>query len=273
MNLIKKSIEKTVRQYKEYIEIASKALQFLPKEELYIRHSNKRVQLYIKEVDSEGKCKIKYLKKNSPNIQSLLMAKYYRECIHKLTERLRLINTFYTVSLYKDILCDSPVIQIWNSWPEELKCFKPFEEEDESFRKRWEEDPYPRLQPPERENGLTTNKGDVVRSKTERMIANKLFAANIPYRYEAGLQLSDRMVFPDFTLLNPTSRQELRWEHFGMMDDPTYERNAFEKIKLYMASGYWLGRDLILTYEKRNMPLQEEVVDEIIKYFMQKNSL
>ena len=61
----------------------------------------------------------------------------------------------------------------------------------------------------------TTLAGHKVRSKSEVIIANLLYTNHIPYRYEAALALNELTVYPDFTILHPTTQQFFYWEHFG----------------------------------------------------------
>ena len=111
-----------------------------------------------------------------------------------------------------------------------------------------------------------TDNGERVRSKSEIIIANKLYRYNIPYRYEYPLQLqSDIITHPDFTCLNVKTRQEYIWEHFGIMDNAEYACNAIKKISDYANSGYILGRNFIATFETANTPINANCIDSLIK--------
>ena len=55
-----------------------------------------------------------------------------------------------------------------------------------------------------------TERGEKVRSKSEKIIADKLYAMNIPYRYEYPIYLKNLgIIYPDFTILLPSSREEI----------------------------------------------------------------
>lgn len=70
---------------------------------------------------------------------------------------------------------------------------------------------------------FATERGEYVRSKSEKMIADKLFMLKIPYKYECPLQCNRGKVFyPDFTLLNVSERKVYYLEHLGMLDNPEY---------------------------------------------------
>ena len=95
-----------------------------------------------------------------------------------------------------------------------------------------------------------------VRSKSEVIIADALTRANIPYRYEYPTSIKGwGTLYPDFTCLDIRTREEIIWEHFGLMGDPDYAENAVQKITHYAASGYVLGKNLIATFESGTTPL------------------
>ena len=111
-----------------------------------------------------------------------------------------------------------------------------------------------------------TDNGERVRSKSEIIIANKLYRYNIPYRYECPLQLQSGVItHPDFTCLNVSTRQEYIWEHFGIMDNAEYACNAIRKINDYANSGYILGKNFIATFETSNTPINANYIDDIIR--------
>lgn len=113
---------------------------------------------------------------------------------------------------------------------------------------------------------IYTEKGERVRSKSEKIIADKLFLLGIPYRYECPLHLSDRLVvYPDFTILRVAERKELYWEHFGMMDDADYVENVMLKISSYEKNGVFLGIDLFATFETSRKPLNARALDVMLK--------
>lgn len=115
-----------------------------------------------------------------------------------------------------------------------------------------------------------TDAGERVRSKSEIIIANKLNKMNIPYRYEYPISFGHRFtVYPDFCCLNIRTREEFVWEHFGMMDDKEYADKAIKKIEEYNKQGYWLGKNLIVTFETSQTPINVAVVENTIKMYLQ----
>ena len=83
-----------------------------------------------------------------------------------------------------------------------------------------------------------TERGDLVRSKSELVIADKLYAAKIDYVYEQALVLSDGSVrYPDFTIEDDASGITYYWEHLGLLHDPAYRARWERKRNEYLREG------------------------------------
>lgn len=94
-----------------------------------------------------------------------------------------------------------------------------------------------------------TNRGEMVRSKSERFIADALFKYNLDYRYEQKLLLKEFSLHPDFTIINPLNGQTYYWEHLGM-DDSEYIVDWINRKSVYNDNGIIEGKNLIVTTEK-----------------------
>lgn len=111
--------------------------------------------------------------------------------------------------------------------------------------------------------------GHMLRSKAETMIDMLLFQAKIPFRYECALYLENHILYPDFTIRHPLTGEFYYWEHFGMMDNPAYSRNAFSKLQLYTSNNIIPSIHLITTYETKDHPLTLDCIERIIEqYFL-----
>lgn len=109
--------------------------------------------------------------------------------------------------------------------------------------------------------------GKKLRSKSEVFIDQILYRNSIPYRYECLLQLGDYSIFPDFTIRHPQSGELFYWEHFGMMDNPSYSQNTFQKLVLYTSHNCIPGVNLITTFETKNHPLDVTYIEMLIDHF------
>lgn len=111
-----------------------------------------------------------------------------------------------------------------------------------------------------------TNRGEIVRSKSEKILADLFSKLKIPYVYEPMLELSDgTRLCPDFMLLNKGLRRTIIYEHFGMMNDPQYVGRTSEKIHLYEKNGYWPGHTLLFSMESMEKPLDIRLVEDMLK--------
>ena len=95
------------------------------------------------------------------------------------------------------------------------------------------------------EEGLIhrTERGDLVRSKSELVIADKLYARGLDYAYEQPLALpSGRTRYPDFTIADHARGVNFYWEHLGMIDDQGYRVRWEGKRAEYLESESRLTR-------------------------------
>jgi hypothetical protein len=90
--------------------------------------------------------------------------------------------------------------------------------------------------------------GTMLRSKSELVIANKLAAMQLPYRYEAILEstIEKGRVLPDFTFVD-AGGDRIVWEHLGMMSRSDYRRSWEWKLGSYTRNGFTLGQNLFTT--------------------------
>ncbi len=90
------------------------------------------------------------------------------------------------------------------------------------------------------EEGLIhrTERGDLVRSKSELVIADKLYARGIDYAYEQRLVLPNgRTRYPDFTIADDARGVIFYWEHLGMLDNQGYRARWEKKRGEYLECG------------------------------------
>lgn len=116
---------------------------------------------------------------------------------------------------------------------------------------------------------IVTEKGERVRSKSEKILADYFYRNNILYQYEKPLYLKGYgTIYPDFTFLSKKTRKEIYWEHEGMMDKPEYAKSAVKKIESYQRNGIHLGERLILTFETELTVLNSRIVEELVERYL-----
>ena len=78
----------------------------------------------------------------------------------------------------------------------------------------------------------------MVKSKSELVIADKLYARGVVYTYQQPLVLpSGRVRYPDFTITDSARGVTYYWEHLGLLDDPGYRARWERKCAEYRHAG------------------------------------
>ena len=116
-----------------------------------------------------------------------------------------------------------------------------------------------------------TERGDLVRSKSEWIIADKIHAAGIDYQYEQPTTLNGVERYPDFTIVDDDSGVTWYWEHNGMLSNEEYRLRWERKLEAYrrqgilpLAEGGGKNGTLLLTEEKEGFGLAVEEIKKNI---------
>lgn len=123
------------------------------------------------------------------------------------------------------------------------------------------------------EEGLIhrTSNGEMVRSKSEVIIAEHLAARDVEYSYERSLTIGGKTKYPDFTIEDMESGVTLYWEHCGMLHVPTYRKRWEDKLAWYRENGI-LPHDegggpngtLIITRDDPNGGIDSERITQLL---------
>ncbi len=114
-----------------------------------------------------------------------------------------------------------------------------------------------------------TARGELVRSKSEVIIADALFDNKIDYAYEKELSLGDDSIkYPDFTIEDAESGTVFYWEHCGMMTDDNYRCRWEAKRALYEKHGILEGKNLIVSYDNENGSIDSQAIRKLIKQYL-----
>ena len=215
---------------------------------------------------SKGCVKIEYIKKNSSLASALANKQYYTSLKQAITNNLNQLKTF--ISKYQEGIVD----EIYDSLIEERKRLITSVQLSVKEQVRlWESEEYEKNNKYPENLRYETEQGDMVRSKSEVIIANILYKhrKNLLYKYEKPLLLTidgvDKIVHPDFTIINIHTGKIVYWEHAGLMDDPLYVNKFVRKMNSYVANGLIIGKDVIVSYETQTLPLDIRIVKKIIE--------
>lgn len=254
-------LKNEIGKLERIVEKAQKRLQSAPKGFLRIARKGECVQYYHKSEDTNN-VNGKYIRKDEIKLAKSLAQRDYDLQIMEVAERrIQTINVF--LRKYSET-CLGKVYEKTNNYRKEL--IQVVVLPDEEYIKEWQEVEY--VGKPFAENApeILTERGERVRSKSEKIIADKLYALGIPYRYEYPLILDGNVkLYPDFTILKMPEREEVYLEHLGMMDDGDYVNGMLFKLKTYEKNGIYPGVHLFMTLETGREPLNTRALDGLIR--------
>jgi len=109
-----------------------------------------------------------------------------------------------------------------------------------------------------------TSRGLKVRSKSELIICENLYANNVEFRYEQILKIGDRTFAPDFTIKRKDGKI-IYWEHCGLVENEGYMASHRNKIRTYEGAGIVPWDNLIVTYDNPDGTLNIRIIDSEIQ--------
>ena len=279
-------VEEEKREIERIIKQITRELSNSPEGKINISHSHGNVQYYFvnessgskssgsKSSDNElsvnkvGNYKQndnksgRYIrKKNIDLIRKLAQKTYDQDVLKELIKKQKNIVTFLNSYRTNDDICNEVS-------EERKKLIIPWVYDEVEFRRKWEEEEYMGKGFDDNVPEIYTEKGERVRSKSEKILADKFYAMDIPYRYEYPIVLNGIKIYPDFHVLNVRERKEYIFEHFGMMDIPEYSENVVKKINTYARNGIVIGEKLLFTCETNENPIDMRSVDKLIKQYL-----
>ena len=255
LTLDKKKMEKALRE-------SERRLQKAPEGTVFAHRHGKGYQFYMLEIPGNKK-RIYLPASERAKAAALMQKRYDHRIVTEANRQLSVINRFlkgFKPDPFKDIYRSLSEIR--------REMIEPYEISDEEYIARWQACEYQGKEFRDDMPEQYTSKGERVRSKSEVMIADALAQAGIPYRYEYPLELDGIIYYPDFTILRVSDLQEMRWEHFGMMEDSEYSREAIRKIRTYERNGMFPGINMIYTMESETWPLNMAVIRRTIEAYL-----
>jgi hypothetical protein len=246
----------------DYISKTNDALKNAPKGLIRLQSSKgyPRFYYYKDKSDTRGK----YLSADNIGlISSIYQRDYYCKLLLKLQTLQKKLHRNIEFDLYPEL---DEVYYSFSSVKQEL--ITPIIPDINTFIEQWYQEHPGGKNPIPNSSKLTTNRGEIVRSKSEKIIADRLHALRIPYVYESTIFLGDEMKSPDYLVLNKRTRQTFVWEHLGLCDVPEYAQKNMLKIYQYELNDYLVGESLILSFESNDYPLDSKDIDRKIQSFL-----
>lgn len=194
----------------------------------------------------------KYIAKNNRMLAYNLAQKDYNEAFIKQAK-----EELNRLQIIKELLSKEDADYAYTGISEHRrKLIRPYILTDALYAEAWLRQPFKTNPYKPEEKTCDTNRGDKVRTKSEGFLANMFYDLGIPYRYEEGIRMSSgNMRYPDFTLLKVKTKEEFYFEHLGRLDLSSYRADNFIKMDEYRASGIYLGKNLLVSYEVGESPL------------------
>lgn len=110
-----------------------------------------------------------------------------------------------------------------------------------------------------------TNDGEMVRTRGEVIFANILNALGVEYVYELPHEICNQIRIPDFTILHPTTGEEILIEYMGMYGDESYRMKNTIKICEYFQAGYVLGKNLFVFMDGEEGHFDSDTVYRVLR--------
>ena len=266
VNLLDSSFETAIRLRKEYLDryVArlKKDIAKAPSGMLRISPRKTYTQYYWRQSPSDRNGV--YIRAKDKKLAVDLAQRDYNKCLLNIIEEERQL-----AAKYCSLLEEKPVARVHDSlnrYKQELVI--SIEDENEAFVAGWKAEQYEKMSI-DATTEFYSNNGIRVRSKSELIIANMLEQYDVPYKYEKPIILKGiGTVHPDFTCLNTRTHKEIVWEHFGMMDNEAYASKNIIKLNTYNQNGYYIGKNMIASFETSQNPLSSRFVKAMIEEYL-----
>lgn len=221
-----------------------------------IKHHNGRPYYYLHTGNKD-----KYLGRNDTEV--------IRQMIQK-----DLINKTLTAAKNEAEALKSNIIEypkrtmeeVYDSLPEDRKQYAfPLILSNAQYAKEWLSIPFKPKPPAKDAPEFYTMKGEQVKSKSEVIIADRLYAKGIPYKYECPVLIGEKVFHPDFTILRLSDRKILYHEHCGKMGDSGYVNDMIGRVNDYGRTGVFCGDRLFFSFESSDQPMDMSWLDDFIE--------
>ena len=237
-------------------ESIKKKLKKLPEGRIVVKHRNNNTRFYLLDKGNAAK----YLNKSDAKLIEDLIQKNYLEEVLCTAEQ-EAVALRKALEHYPAVVAE----EIYSTLSSERQAIaKPIVLSDEEYANKWLAQPYKRKSS-NKDYRFVTLKGDHVRSKSELVIADRLWANGIPYKYECPLLVGNEIIHPDFSILRMSDRKIVYLEHCGKMDDPNYTEDMVKRVNLYSQEKIFQGDRLFFSFESSTTPLNTDVLDDMIR--------
>lgn len=253
LDLIKRQKEHVKKELEKYKDVMNLTL--------VQKKSNGCYQYYYRDENRD----LKYIASSERDIAKRLAQKEYYEKL--------LINLYTQEKTIERFVKKYNVAHISESYENlaegKKKLVRPIIKTDEEFIEDWKNKYIGEQNTFDLNTSYTTNKGEEVRSKSEKILADLFDKLGVIYKYEPEIVLyNGSKCYPDFALLNLRERKTYFWEHFGLGSDEGYSEKNLAKLAKYEKSKIVVGDNLIVTTEATGIGIDVKLVEDKIKRYI-----
>ena len=238
-----------------------------PYDRIRISPNSRQTRVYLIPAGHTKKDEIYIKTKDRHKAGPLAVLDYNKKLLAKAKNQLNLVNEM--LAEYDD----RELVSLYTAMSDARKALiDPLVPDDDLYAEKWQAVTYQKSTVPFKSDVFITDRGEQVRSKSEKILADHYLKLGIPYRYECPVTLKDGretvIYHPDFTVLNKRTRQIFYHEHLGKMDDPEYCLKQLNRMELYKKNDIYLGQQLFFTWETADKPLDLRAFDRLIDHYL-----
>lgn len=207
-------------------------------------------------IREDGVRKRRVITDNDHIIGELFRKKYIETELKLLSKDIKALKRF--INIYDDFDADNIIANMPDRYSRISEKYICSDIACKHNLMQWAEAPFEQSTYEPKEKIHKTSRGIKVRTKSEVIVAEKLDASGIPYRYEEMLYIESFSFAPDFTIM--TENGLWYWEHAGRVDNPSYIRRHKWKMNMYEKAGIFPWKNLIVTYDDENGALDSRII-------------
>ena len=266
-NFINSKIQNKILDLKKTVNMIDKFLEDAPKGCLKYQIKAGKAYYYQKyKNEEENSYVVHYIERKDEKLAMKLAQKGYFIMIKPLLEKeIKALEQFLESYNTRD------VEEVYDGLAEERKkLVTPVRMSKKELINKWESEKFELYKGYEENLKYETEGGEIVRSKSEVIIANLLYSKRnvLRYKYESPLDVRKNgrlfTIHPDFTIMNINTGKVVYWEHAGCMDNVEYVNDFICKVNTYISNNIIPGKNLIITYETLDSPLNINTIKILI---------
>lgn len=271
MEDLRQNIRGNIEELEREIQSIEEILRGAPEGCMKYQKKNHSTYFYHQCYDENtGNVQRKYIKKKDAGLAYVLAQKgYLTKLLPILKEEANQLKSFeghYHPEKKQEVFATLGEVR--------KTMVSPLYQSVDDIIRKWNEEDIPIYDAHPENLRFETDRGEMVRSKSELILANFFhkYKNKLSYKYERPLELMDhgepKVIHPDFTLLNLETGKLVYWEHAGRMDDARYAEGFLRKINLYIFNDIVPGENLVITYESYASPLDMGIVKLLLRQVM-----